>query len=62
MLSKFSDQFSGNILNLLLDSVINGIFITESNGNILWVNKAFTDITGYMPEEVIGQNPTILKS
>ncbi|HEY0846938.1 MAG TPA: PAS domain S-box protein [Noviherbaspirillum sp.] len=38
------------------------IIITDNTGRILAVNKAFTDITGYRPEEVIGKNPRILKS
>ena len=36
--------------------------ITDPNGTILRVNKAFSRITGYTPEEVIGGNPSLLKS
>ena len=36
--------------------------ITDVQGTIIKVNKAFTDITGYTPKEVIGKNPRILKS
>jgi diguanylate cyclase (GGDEF)-like protein/PAS domain S-box-containing protein len=39
-----------------------GIMITDKDANILRVNKAFTQITGYPPHQVIGQNPKILKS
>ena len=38
------------------------IVVTDANGNILRVNKAFTKITGYPAQEVIGQNPRILSS
>ena len=38
------------------------IMITDSNGTILDVNPAFTEITGYLPVEVIGRNPSIMKS
>lgn len=38
------------------------IVITDIDNNIMQVNKAFTDITGYSAEEVIGKNPRILKS
>ncbi|BAF69540.1 EAL domain-containing protein [Nitratiruptor sp. SB155-2] len=38
------------------------ITITDASGKILRVNKAFEDITGYKAEEVIGKNPSILKS
>ncbi len=36
--------------------------VTDPNGKIIRVNKAFTKITGYSPEEVIGKNPRVLKS
>lgn len=39
-----------------------GILITDSDGNILRVNRAFTEITGYPAEEVAGCNPRILQS
>ncbi len=39
-----------------------GITITDSKGTILEVNDAFTRITGYTREEVLGQNPRLLKS
>jgi diguanylate cyclase (GGDEF)-like protein/PAS domain S-box-containing protein len=39
-----------------------GIMITAPDGTILEVNAAFTDITGYTREEVVGRNPRILKA
>jgi diguanylate cyclase (GGDEF)-like protein/PAS domain S-box-containing protein len=39
-----------------------GIAITDTEGTILDVNAAFTRITGYLREEVLGQNPRMLKS
>ena len=39
-----------------------GILITDAKGIILDVNDAFTRITGYTRDEVIGKNPRILKS
>jgi PAS domain S-box-containing protein len=38
------------------------IVITDSRGIINYVNPQFTRLTGYSSEEVIGQNPRILKS
>jgi PAS domain S-box-containing protein len=38
------------------------ILITNINGNIEYVNPRFTEISGYQPEEVLGQNPRFLKS
>jgi diguanylate cyclase (GGDEF)-like protein/PAS domain S-box-containing protein len=39
-----------------------GIMIADMNRDILRVNRAFTKITGYSAEEVIGKNPRILSS
>ena len=38
------------------------ILITDANANIIRVNQAFQDITGYSSEEVLGKNPRILSS
>ncbi|HEY8034612.1 MAG TPA: EAL domain-containing protein [Methylobacter sp.] len=41
---------------------LEGITITDANEIIVRVNQAFTQITGYTPEEVIGNKPSMLKS
>ncbi len=38
------------------------IAITDKSGSILKVNRAFEQITGYKESEVLGKNPSILKS
>ncbi|MBC8518979.1 MAG: PAS domain S-box protein [Gammaproteobacteria bacterium] len=38
------------------------ILITDRTGRIEYVNPKFTELTGYLPQEVIGKNPRILKS
>lgn len=38
------------------------IIMTDTSGAIEYVSPRFTDLTGYTPEEVDGQNPRILKS
>jgi PAS domain S-box-containing protein len=38
------------------------IMITDTAGDIVYVNPKFTQVTGYHPAEVLGQNPRILKS
>ncbi|MGZ5053677.1 MAG: sensor domain-containing protein, partial [Methylobacter sp.] len=38
------------------------ILITDASANIIRVNRAFQNITGYSSEEVLGKNPRILSS
>ncbi|QOG13222.1 EAL domain-containing protein [Arcobacter sp. FWKO B] len=40
----------------------NSIVITDKNRNITYANEAFENITGYKREEIMGKNPSILKS
>jgi NNP family nitrate/nitrite transporter-like MFS transporter len=46
----------------VFDSTGQGILVTSPNGTILSVNPAFTQLTGYTEEEVIGSNPNVLSS
>ncbi|MFH1870105.1 MAG: EAL domain-containing protein [Pseudomonadota bacterium] len=41
---------------------LEAMLITDGAGTIIRVNPAFTAITGYAPDEVIGRNPRVLKS
>ena len=45
-----------------LESAANAIVITNAEGSITWVNPAFSYLTGFSANEVIGQNPRIFKS
>ncbi len=45
-----------------LETVTEGILITDANGVIIEVNPAFTEITGFDRSEAIGQKPNIGKS
>lgn len=47
---------------ILFDLSNNGVVLTDTNGIILRVNPAFTEITGYSAAEAIGQKPNLLKS
>ncbi len=38
------------------------VMVTDANGAILRVNKAFESLTGYSQSEIVGQNPSILSS
>jgi PAS domain S-box-containing protein len=45
-----------------LEATANAMVITNRAGAIAWVNPAFTRSTGYALDEVMGQNPRVLKS
>ena len=45
-----------------LASAANAIVLTDTKGFIQWVNPAFTTLTGYTPEEVLGKSSSLLKS
>lgn len=44
-----------------LEAANNAIVITDYEGKIMWVNRAFTAMTGYSEEEVLGKNTRVLK-
>lgn len=59
--STITDEWLG-FLAAAFEEVEEGLTITDPRGNILMVNPAVTRITGYAPEEIIGQNPRVLRS
>ncbi len=46
----------------VFDTASEGIVVSDANNRVKTVNPAFTRITGYQPEDIIGQNPKILSS
>lgn len=46
----------------VFDNTQDGIVVTDLDANIVAVNRAFCEITGYAEEELIGMNPRILQS
>jgi PAS domain S-box-containing protein len=64
--SADEDSSCVDIQRMSLESAIRqaaeAIVITSATGKIQFVNPAFTIMTGYRPDEAIGQHPSILKS
>ncbi|HPS59006.1 MAG TPA: EAL domain-containing protein [Spirochaetota bacterium] len=46
----------------VMESTSEGVVITDLDANILQINEAFCRMCGYTPDELIGQNPRIMKS
>jgi PAS domain S-box-containing protein len=49
-------------LQKAIESAPAAVFLTDPEQRIVYVNPAFTELTGYTPDEAIGQRPSILKS
>ena len=66
LISASDDSSCVDIQRMSLESAIRqaaeAIVITSATGKIQYVNPAFTKMTGYRPDEVIGHLPSILKS
>lgn len=44
----------------VMESAAEGIVVTDAENRIIQINPAFTAITGYRPQEVLGRDPSIL--
>ncbi|QWV92298.1 PAS domain S-box protein [Geomonas oryzisoli] len=53
---------SARELRLAIDQAPVTVMVTDRDGRIEYVNPHFTKVTGYGAEEVLGQNPRIVKS
>ncbi len=50
------------LLNRAVEASSVAVEITDAQGNIIYVNSYFSELTGYSYEEVLGKNPRFLKS
>ncbi|WP_445398798.1 putative bifunctional diguanylate cyclase/phosphodiesterase [Zobellella sp. An-6] len=55
-------HFKSQLLQHVFDHAMESIMVTDAHGVIERVNAAFTRITGYSPEEAIGQTPRLVQS
>ena len=47
---------------VVFDCTREGVLVSDRNGVIVHVNRALVEITGYTPQEVLGQSPSMFKS
>ncbi|MBI9069090.1 MAG: nitrate/nitrite transporter NrtS [Salinivirgaceae bacterium] len=64
--ADISEVLEARLDNIRLSTAIeqssNSIMITNTKGNIMFVNKAFENVTGYTKNEAMGKNPRFLKT
>jgi PAS domain S-box-containing protein len=51
------------VLHAIVDNSFDSLIITEAapSSPIIYVNKAFTDLTGYSAEDALGKSPSFLQ-
>lgn len=50
------------LLATAFDAMREALVVTDADNRILSVNRAFTEVTGYAPEEAVGRTPALLHS
>ena len=51
-----------HLLHSAAQATDHAMTVTDREGTILWINRGFTELTGYGPDEVVGRTPKVLKS
>lgn len=60
--AQHAAEQSMRLYSKVFDSSGEAILVTDANNRIVSVNKAFTEVTGYEPGEVLGRSPGVLAS
>lgn len=59
--SKLAEEML-RLSSTVFNTVDEAILVSDADNRIIMVNPAFTRVTGYSPEDVIGENPRLLSS
>jgi PAS domain S-box-containing protein len=62
MTEKKNDKHELKKLSSAVEQTADTVIITDQNGVVEYVNRAFVDTTGYTRDEIVGQTPRLLKS
>ena len=62
MLDRMEESAKAHKIAAIAFEIQSGMTITDADHKILQVNRAFSEITGYSSQEVIGKTPAILNS
>ena len=61
-LEMAKEQQQMTLLSTALSATANGVLITDKTGRTLWINRAFTTLTGYSKTDIQGLTPHLLYS
>ncbi|WP_201220301.1 PAS domain S-box protein [Halochromatium roseum] len=50
------------MLSMAVEQNPSTVVVTDTDARIVYVNDAFSELTGYQPDEILGRNPSVLKS
>jgi diguanylate cyclase (GGDEF)-like protein/PAS domain S-box-containing protein len=56
------NEFRLKVADVIFQQSREGILVADAQHKIVQINQAFTDISGYSEEEVLGSNPRVLSS
>ena len=56
------EQAKLRLSDAVFENALAGLVVTDSAGTVVAVNPAFSRVTGYTRDEIVGQNPRLLKS
>ena len=62
MLEAAMQQEKLSLFDSALAEVGNAVMITDASGQIVWVNRAFTALSGYASDEIVGKPPKLFSS
>ena len=55
-------NLNARMMGKVLENATEGVMITDTEGKIIHINKAFSKVTGYSLDEVVGNHPNLLYS
>ena len=61
-MTQAADSLPPELAAIVLENIRDGMMVTDAENRILYVNRAFTNVTGYAATDVLGQPPSMLKS